>query len=309
MYDNLSPDTNRPCRRRLLSAAVVCLCFVPISMPTRADTSITIDLPPSKAAVQRAHDLAEAALKRKQAAAASAPRHNYGDLPSRGNETRNIVVGKLGEIVATAAIHRNPAWNSRTLCSAPSGTYIAIKAQSGSWDGILMEDGTIGWLQDVNVQHMDGSAVLAQTPLVQLDSIAERKDTFPHGTSPLFDSSPYKLMQIAYGFLGVPYEWGGNTHAGIDCSGFVKRVFTALGYELPRTADEQIDVGIPILPSELRCGDRLYFELSRDGSRVKHTGIYLGNGYFIHSSVTRHGVAISNLSTPIWRDLFVCARR
>ncbi len=308
MQDSLSPTYNRPCRRLLYSAAVVCLCLFSLSASASADTSITIDLPPSQAAIQRSHAIAEAALKRKQIIARN-HRSAYGTLPSRGDEARNIVVGKLGEIMAMAAIHRNPRWNSRTLCSAPSGTYIAIKAQSGSWDGILMEDGTIGWLQDVNVQHMDGSAVLAQTPLMQLDPIAERKDTFPHGTAALFNSSPYKLMQIAYGFLGVPYEWGGNTHAGIDCSGFVKRVFSALGYELPRTADEQIDVGIPVLPSDLRCGDRLYFELSRDGSRVKHTGIYLGNGYFIHSSVTRHGVAISNLATPIWHDLFVCARR
>ncbi len=308
MYVKLSPKSRRPYRRTLCSAVLVCVCITGVANHGAADTSITVNLPPSAAARQLAHQLAKADMQRKSA------QHQdrltrYSSPPSRGSEQRNIIVGKLGEIVAAAVIHREARWNSRTICSATAGTYVAIKQQSGSWDGILMEDGTIGWLQDANIQHMDGSAVLAQTPLLALDSAAKNKDVFPHGTSPLFNSSPYKLMQIAYGFLGVPYEWGGNTHQGIDCSGFVKRVFAALGYELPRTADEQIDVGVPVLPEDLRCGDRLYFELSRDGSRVKHTGIYLGNGYFIHSSVTRHGVAISNLATPIWRNLFVCARR
>ena len=58
---------------------------------------------------------------------------------------------------------------------------------------------------------------------------------------------------------------------------------------------------------QLRPGDRLYFSCKY--SYVDHCGIYAGNGYFIHSSVSRKGVGVDSLSSDYyWRSL-VTARR
>ena len=99
------------------------------------------------------------------------------------------------------------------------------------------------------------------------------------------------VADYALKFKGTPYVWGGNNlTGGIDCSGFVKQLYGAIGLELPRTAAEQVNVGLQVQRLEqLQKGDRLYFwDYKRNC--VGHTGIYLGNGYFVHSSMTHKGV-------------------
>ena len=79
-------------------------------------------------------------------------------------------------------------------------------------------------------------------------------------------------------YLGVPYVWGGTDPAtGLDCSGLVQRVYSDLGYQLPRVSTDQATVGTPVANlSVARPGDVLAF-----GSPVHHVGIYLGNGQMI----------------------------
>jgi cell wall-associated NlpC family hydrolase len=61
------------------------------------------------------------------------------------------------------------------------------------------------------------------------------------------------------------------------------------------------------LPAQLRAGDRLYFSAS--GSRVDHTGLYMGDGLFVHASGSGRQVMVSNLFTPRNWNIFVGARR
>ena len=56
-------------------------------------------------------------------------------------------------------------------------------------------------------------------------------------------------------FLGVPYEWGGLTERGIDCSGLVHVAYRRAGRVVPRDADEQEDAGEEVAEAELRPGD------------------------------------------------------
>ena len=51
-----------------------------------------------------------------------------------------------------------------------------------------------------------------------------------------------------------------------------------------------------------------YFRIDLDG-RITHTGIYIGNGYFIHSSSSRGGVAVSRLDEPLYVRMYAGARR
>ncbi len=293
------------CRQQAPAWSLLALCALSLfTANASADSTITLTLPPSRAARRLA-----AQQKRQQQEQQKEKNASRRPPPSRGSVIRQDIVGSLGRILTSTVIHKAPYWNSRTMCHVEGGTYVAVREEKNGWDGILMEDGRLGWMPQEAVQNMNSDAVLNSDAVSSLADDPERRHTFPHGDAPLFQGDTQKLMNVAYSFLGVPYEWGGNTHKGIDCSGFVKRVFAAMGYNLPRTANEQAAVGVPVPVDQLQCGDRLYFELSSDGSRIKHTGIYLGNGYFIHSSVTHHGVAISILTHPEWRHIFVCARR
>jgi LysM repeat protein len=127
-----------------------------------------------------------------------------------------------------------------------------------------------------------------------------------------------EVLSIAYSWLGTPYRFGGNSRQGIDCSAFVKSVFTAAGVgtwrnRAERTACTQIALGKPVFvpPDQLKPGDRLYFDFERSGRGGReapgvadHTGIYIGGGQFIHASGYHHKVVISQLpNTRYWKNL------
>ena len=110
----------------------------------------------------------------------------------------------------------------------------------------------------------------------------------------------YKLWK------GTPYRMGGLTTRGIDCSGFVLVTFKALlNTSLPRTVEEQANIGRGVPAGELRTGDLVFF---RTGANMRHVGIYLDQGRFMHAS-TRRGVMISALADGYWRSRYWQARR
>lgn len=105
------------------------------------------------------------------------------------------------------------------------------------------------------------------------------------------------VVQLARQQLGRRYIFGGTTPGGFDCSGFLKYLMRAMGYELPRTAAEQAHAGreVPRDPSQLRPGDILTFGR---GGRVTHVGVYIGNGRFIHASTGAGRIVEANLDRP-----------
>ena len=117
-------------------------------------------------------------------------------------------------------------------------------------------------------------------------------------------------LQLAHRFLGITYTWGGVSTFGFDCSGFTQMIVRRRGIEMPRDARIQAAwTGVaPVERKDLRPGDLLFF--GARPTHITHTGMYLGDGEFIHDTAHGHpGVQISRLDDMPWTQLLVAARR
>ncbi|PKO63235.1 MAG: glycoside hydrolase [Betaproteobacteria bacterium HGW-Betaproteobacteria-18] len=117
------------------------------------------------------------------------------------------------------------------------------------------------------------------------------------------------LVVNALGFLGVPYQRGGNTaETGFDCSGFVKAMYEqTVGLILPRKAEQQAAATQQIDRSELQPGDLVFFNTLRRA--FSHVGIYIGDGKFIHSPKPGAQVRVESMGGSYWSHRFDGARR
>ncbi len=110
------------------------------------------------------------------------------------------------------------------------------------------------------------------------------------------------LVRVVKTFLGVPYQLGGSTLKGIDCSAFVKKIYEIFSIELPRTTREQFWIGKKIGKEQLEEGDLVFFR--RRGSS-SHVGIYIGDNQFVHASSHNRQVKIDDLDTPYYSQRFL----
>jgi cell wall-associated NlpC family hydrolase len=118
------------------------------------------------------------------------------------------------------------------------------------------------------------------------------------------------LINQAKAFLGVPYKLGGDNLNGMDCSAFVKRMFSLVDVALPRTAREQYAVGKRIPRQELTMGDLVFFSTKRYEQYPTHVGIYMGSDKFIHASaLNKGGVRIDSLSSDFYNARFIGGSR
>jgi hypothetical protein len=151
---------------------------------------------------------------------------------------------------------------------------------------------------------------------------------------PVLAGTQQQLLRRAVSFVGWPYIWGGTSEAsqqlwdgkqlpgGFDCSGFVWRVFklepfpgaSALASVLRGRTTYEMSGEVP--PAQrikkienLQPGDLIFQGASGPKSKpaqVDHAGIYLGGGWFVHSS--GNGTTLHPLE-GWYRDRFAWARR
>jgi cell wall-associated NlpC family hydrolase len=150
-------------------------------------------------------------------------------------------------------------------------------------------------------------------------------------TLPALGEWQTRILRAAVSYVGFPYVWGGTSpwqetlygatvHGGFDCSGFVWRVYKLTSYPgegglagvlRGRTTYEmsgEVGPAKRIHAAGLEPGDVLFFGQGprSSPSEVDHTGIYLGNGWIIHSS----GEGVTIVPFDGWyRSSFAWARR
>jgi len=109
-------------------------------------------------------------------------------------------------------------------------------------------------------------------------------------------------------WIGTRYYFGGQDRSGIDCSAFTREVFQkSFGYDLPRTAYMQYQLGDVVKKDALEFGDLVFFHTA-GYAPITHVGIYIGEGLFANAACSR-GVTVASMSSTYWSKHFAGARR
>ena len=116
-----------------------------------------------------------------------------------------------------------------------------------------------------------------------------------------------KMAKIIESYLGTRYKKGGASKKGMDCSGFVMKVYKEYaGFNLPPNSQKLFKLVREVDKEKLRYGDLVFF--SDYGFLPSHVGIYIGEGKFIHST-KGYGVIVSSLNGERYRKSYIGARR
>jgi len=125
----------------------------------------------------------------------------------------------------------------------------------------------------------------------------------PTAARPTDSARGQTVVALAKQHMGAPYRWGGSSPSGFDCSGLVRYVYAQVGIALPHNAAQQYRLGMPVAREDLEPGDLVFFD------RLRHNGIYVGDGRFIHARQTGRRVAIASLDDEWYASHFAGARR
>lgn len=126
----------------------------------------------------------------------------------------------------------------------------------------------------------------------------------------LYENVTEGIINSALKYIGVPHRMGGTTYQGMDCSGLLVTAFRENGIDLPHSCKALCCIGRVISEkTKLIKGDLVFFKNTyKSDYYVTHTGIYIGNGKFIHTSAKK-GVTITSLDNPWWQQKFAFGAR
>jgi gamma-D-glutamyl-L-lysine dipeptidyl-peptidase len=113
-------------------------------------------------------------------------------------------------------------------------------------------------------------------------------------------------------FSGSPYQWGGVSPWGVDCSGLVQTTFIARGVTLPRDSAQQVNHGKPVSLEAIRPGDLLFFR-GESTAAITHVAFAGEADTLVHSTIACGGVLVESWlpgtrAAPL-RERLVAVRR
>ena len=230
---------------------------------------------------------------------------------------------------AVAPMHAEARVSSPQVSQRLAGHVVAVLSTEGGWVRASGEDAYEGWMHrgylgacptdltsdarrlSLGTVVRDGAGPDRFLPLGawlpegdhvvsgSVVSASDRAATFPRDPEAIAATAVER-------FAGTPYQWGGVSPWGADCSGLVQTAFWLHGVRLPRDAWQQAEVGrdVGLDVARWQPADLVFFT-DRADRRVTHVGIALGDARMVHLALGRGGYAVERLTGAL--DPYVTA--
>ena len=226
---------------------------------------------------------------------------------------------------AVAPLHAEPRASSEQVNQSVAGHLTVVLEAREGWRRVRLVDGYEGWMHEgyLGAGALSASEASAWMSSAQhslgctiYDAAADMERTLPLGARVSRDAKivaggvlDEKEIRRRYPPVGIeicasaaryfrstPYQWGGITPWGVDCSGMVQTVFGLHGAAVPRDARQQAELGtaLALATDAWRPGDLLFFSDRPDG-RITHVAIVAQRRTLMHVAIGRGGFAVEHL--------------
>ena len=209
-----------------------------------------------------------------------------------------------GYVTSEVTLYSGPSYNASSYTTLSAGTEICVYGNYHQWYEICW-NGKTGYVlsEYESIDHKQDYTITIDAtpvPIAPVDTPSNKPmETTPSGPATTSTPTPTpepsgntSIVESSEAYLGVPYRWGGTTDKGFDCSGFVQKAYKDAGYSIGRTTQIQALEGEEVedyVPGDILC-------FGRSKWNIFHTGIYIGDGKFIHAS-SPDGVIVSELDS------------
>jgi len=163
-------------------------------------------------------------------------------------------------IVDVAPVRAGPDDGVEQVTQALRGEPLTLEETGGDWAWVRTAYDYPGWIRTVHLGPVPGTVPRTWLP------------------EPRPDGDP---VVEARAYLGAPYEWGGMSERGIDCSGLVHMAHRRLGRLVPRDAHQQEAAAAPVAEQDLQGGDLVCFG---PPGQAHHIAFWLGQGRIFHAT-------------------------
>ncbi|MCC0031118.1 MAG: C40 family peptidase [Brucellaceae bacterium] len=265
-------------------------------------------------------------------------RDDLADIRLEGRvDARRFTGGEPAEIAAAvASLHREPAAESGIDTQLIRGDVVTVFDRTGGWAWVQnLRDGYVGYCSEDKLAPVSGRLthrVIVPRTFVYPDAELRHPplDCLPMGarlcvvgqaetrgtTYHVLDNgeaviarhlAPLDLVSGDYVatarlLLHTPYQWGGSTPFGIDCSGLVQLSMMMCGDAVLRDTDMQAaSIGTPVEPGadygNLQRGDLVFWK--------GHVGIMYDAETLLHASGHAMWVGLETLHDAVDRIAYL----
>ncbi|MEY4333732.1 MAG: hypothetical protein RLZZ196_2475 [Bacteroidota bacterium] len=216
----------------------------------------------------------------------------------RAEQTSQVLFGENVEILELAPnewAKIKTAYDEYTgFCKISQLQTIALKEYnkeskyiaSSNNDVVHFEEGQMWLPMGAELRGMNGNSF----PFMgKIGKYKGKKELF-HQLQPTCEN----IIKTAQHYLHAPYQWGGKTIAGIDCSGFSQLVFKLNGIRIQRDAYQQAQQGTTVdFLQNAKAGDLAFFDNTEE--KITHVGILLNAHNIMHATETSGKVVIDRI--------------